>query len=74
MATQSDVRRIALALPATAESPERFAFSVQHKGKPKGFVWVWLERIHPKKARVPQRGRSTCELFEDERTLLWCQG
>ena len=53
MATQSDVRRIALALPATAESPERFAFSVLHKGKPKGFAWVWMERVAPKKPRVP---------------------
>ncbi len=54
MASQDDVRRIAMALPGTTESKERFAFSVDHKGKPKGFVWVWLERIHPKKARVPQ--------------------
>jgi hypothetical protein len=53
MATQSDVRRIALALPATAESPERFAFSVEHKGKPKGLAWVWMERVEPKKPRVP---------------------
>lgn len=54
MATQRDVRRIALALPETVESPDRFAFSVRNKGKLKGFAWVWLERIHPKKARVPQ--------------------
>jgi hypothetical protein len=54
MATQDDVRRIALALPETVESEERFAFSVPNKGKLKGFAWVWLERIAPKKARVPQ--------------------
>lgn len=54
MASQDDVRRIAKSLPGTTESKERFAFSVDNKGKPKGFVWVWLERIHPKKARVPQ--------------------
>lgn len=24
------------------------------KGKMKGFVWVWMERIAPKKPRVPQ--------------------
>jgi len=53
MATQSDVRRIALALPATAEAPERFAFSVEHKGKSKGFAWVWMERVAPKQPRVP---------------------
>jgi hypothetical protein len=54
MATQADVRRIALSLPGTEEARNHFAFSVRNKGKPKGFVWVWMERIHPKKARVPQ--------------------
>lgn len=53
MAIQEDVRRIALSLPATSEDPNRFAFSVLNKGKSKGVAWVWLERIHPKKARVP---------------------
>ena len=54
MATQADVRRIALSLPETEEAPGRFAFSVRHKGKLKGFVWVWMERVAPKKPRVPQ--------------------
>lgn len=54
MANQADVRRIALSLPETEEAPDRFAFSVRNKGKLKGFVWVWLERIAPKKSRVPQ--------------------
>jgi hypothetical protein len=54
VATQDDVRRIALALPEVEESPDRFAFSVRVKDKLKGIAWVWLERIHPKKARVPQ--------------------
>ncbi|MGE0441415.1 MAG: hypothetical protein AB7S39_13085 [Gemmatimonadales bacterium] len=54
MATQRDVRRIALSLPGAIEEEGRFAFSVMQKGKPKGFAWVWLERIHPRKARVPQ--------------------
>ena len=54
MATRADVRRIALSLPETEEDPTRFAFSVKNKGKLKGFVWVWLERIDPRKARVPQ--------------------
>jgi hypothetical protein len=54
MATQADVRRIALSLPETEEAPNHFAFSVRNKGKPKGFVWVWMERVVPKKARVPQ--------------------
>ena len=52
MATQADVRRIALSLPETEEAEGRFAFSVQTKGKPKGYAWVWMERIVPKKPRV----------------------
>ncbi len=50
---QDDGRRVALSLPQTAEGEDHFAFSVLNKGKQKGFVWVWQERIHPKKARVP---------------------
>jgi hypothetical protein len=53
MATQKDVRRIALSLPGTTEGKDRFAFSVENKGKQKGFVWVWMERKDPKKARTP---------------------
>jgi hypothetical protein len=52
MATQADVRRIALSLPGTEEGQERFAFSVMSKGKAKGFAWVWMERVIPKKPRV----------------------
>jgi hypothetical protein len=54
MADQGDVRRIAMALPEVLESEDRFAFSVLNKGKEKGIAWVWLERVDPKKARVPQ--------------------
>lgn len=53
MATQADVRRIALALPGTVEKQGHFAFEVPNKGKLKGYVWVWLERPAPKKPRVP---------------------
>ena len=53
MATQADVRRIALSLPGAIEGKDRFAFSVRNKNKDKGFAWVWLERLAPKKARVP---------------------
>lgn len=60
---QSDVRRIARSLPEVVEHDDRFAFSVRHvvsRGKHAGsvklrsFAWVWLERIHPKRGRVPQ--------------------
>ena len=53
MATQDDVRRVAMTLPEVCESGDRFAFSVKNKGKEKGVAWVWMERLHPKKARVP---------------------
>lgn len=56
MATQADVRRIAMALPDVEEVEGRFAFSVWNKGKLKGFIWVWQERIDPKKPRVPNPG------------------
>lgn len=56
MATQSDVRRIALSLPGGEPVPNRFAFGVRNKGKLKEFVWVWMERIDPKKPRVPNHG------------------
>jgi hypothetical protein len=54
MASQADVRRIALSLPGTEEAPNHFAFEVLHKGKLKGYAWVWMERVNPRKARVPQ--------------------
>ena len=54
MADQNDVRRIALALPDTSEAEGHFAFSVLNKGKQKGFVWAWNERVEPKKPRVPR--------------------
>jgi len=56
MATRADARRIALSLPGVEEAPDRFAFSVANKGKLKGFVWVWMERVTPKKPRVPNPG------------------
>ena len=54
MADQDDIRRIALALPDTSEAEDRFAFSVANKGKAKGFVWAWNERVETKKPRVPR--------------------
>jgi hypothetical protein len=47
---------IALSFPETSEDEGHFAFSVNHRGKRKGFAWVWMERIHSKKARVPKPG------------------
>ena len=56
MATTADVRRIAMALPGTEEGKDRFGFSVPVKGKQKGYAWVWMERIEPKKPRVANPG------------------
>jgi hypothetical protein len=56
MATQSDVRRIALSLPGVEEGATDFAFGVKVKEKAKGFAWVWKERVDPKKPRVPNPG------------------
>lgn len=56
MATLDDVRRICSKLPGATEGEGRFGFSVEVKGKAKGFVWSWAERIHPKQARVPNDG------------------
>ena len=49
MATQRDVRRIALSLPGTSEDPNEFRFLVEGKM----FVWLWPERVAPTGARVP---------------------
>ena len=49
MATRDDVRRIALSLPETAEDPNGFKFLVDGKQ----FAWAWLDRVDPKRARVP---------------------
>ena len=53
MATRGDVKRIALSLPGAEQAPAHFAFGVRRKGKLKGFAWVWMERVVPKKPRVP---------------------
>lgn len=42
-----------MALPGVSESADRFAFSVDRDGKARGFVWIWMERVVPKKPRVP---------------------
>lgn len=56
MATLDDVREIAMSLPGVIPGEDGLAYSVEVKGKPKGFVWAWAERVHPKKARVRNPG------------------
>jgi len=72
MPTPADVRRIALALPGAEKVRDRFAFGVRKKGKLKEFAWVWMERIDPKKPRVPNTGVvavRVADLGERERLL-----
>ena len=47
MATQDDVARLALALPGVAQDGS--AFRVDGKL----LAWPWLERVHPKRPRLP---------------------
>ena len=54
MATQADVRRIALSLRGAVEEEGHFAFWVQNQEKARRFAWVWRERVEPRKAKVPQ--------------------
>jgi hypothetical protein len=53
MASQRDVRRIAMKLLGATGAEDRFGFGVLKNGKLKHFVWEWNERVDPKKARVP---------------------
>jgi len=65
VATQDDVRRIAIALPGVSEATDGFGFSVDHNGKAKAFVWVWMERVTPKKPRVPNPGVIAARVAND---------
>ncbi|RYG23130.1 hypothetical protein EON82_14990 [bacterium] len=55
MATLEDVRNICSALPGAMEGDGQFGFGVEVKGKVKGFVWSWMERVQPKKPKVENR-------------------
>jgi hypothetical protein len=74
MADQEDVRRIALSLPDTSEADDHFAFSVLNKGKQKGFVWAWNERVEPKKPKVPRADVVAIRVADqlDKEALLAC--
>ena len=53
MVTHDEIRAICAQLPGAIESGPPVGFGVASKGKVRGFLWTWLERVHPKKARVP---------------------
>ena len=51
MTDLEEVRKIALSLLET--NAENTGFGVLNNGKYKGFAWVWMQRVEPKKPRVP---------------------
>jgi hypothetical protein len=76
MATEVDVRRIALTLPETSESEDHFGFCVLAKGKRKQFAWAWNERVEAKKPRVPRPDVLAVRVvdLEDKEALLASDG
>ena len=49
MATLEDAHRIASALPEATSDPGSFAYRVGGKL----FTWIWMERVQPKRPRMP---------------------
>jgi hypothetical protein len=49
VATREDLRRIALGLPETTVDETGSSYAVAGKS----ILWTWMERVDPKKARVP---------------------
>ena len=71
MASQKEVQRIALLLPETIQEESRFAFAVLNRGKHKGFAWVWMERIEPKKARIPRPDVIALRVADEEEKQMF---
>lgn len=72
--TLDDVRRIALALPDAVEGEgKQFGIGVMVKGKSKGFCWSWLERVDPKKGRVPNADVLVVRVADEHEKLALCQ-
>jgi len=56
MVTLEEVSRVASVLPGTIRGGDGLSFGVEARGKVKGFIWVWNERVEPKKPKVPNPG------------------
>lgn len=54
MASFDDIRCVALSYPGVVEGdgPQR-AFGIPVRGRSKGICWEWMERVDPKKPKLP---------------------
>ena len=71
MVDLAEVRAIVLSLPETSVDQATTAFSVRHRGKLKGLAWVWMERIHPQRPRVPNRAVLAIRVFDQQDKDMW---
>ena len=71
VADQKEARRIALALPETTEAGDHFHVSGAKKGKRKGIVWAWNERVEPKKPRVPRADVVAIRVLDQDDKEAW---
>ncbi len=54
MATLADIQRIALSYPGVVEGDgHQRAFGVPVRGRSKGICWEWMERVEPKRPKLP---------------------
>jgi len=54
MASFDDIRCVALSYPGVVDGdgPQR-AFGIPVRGRSKGICWEWMERVDPKKPKLP---------------------
>ena len=68
MVNKDDLRRLALALPGVREKGEG-SYSFERDGR--GMMWPYLERVHPRKARVARYDQYLFRVAdEDDKTAL----
>ena len=70
MTTESDLRRICLALPEV--TGEGLDYGVQNKEKVRGIVWAFKIRPDPKRGRVPSNDRIAIRVasLEEKEAIL----
>jgi hypothetical protein len=62
MATLDDAHRLAAALPEATRDPGPFAYRVDGKL----FTWIWMERVQPKRPRVPNPEVIAVRVMDEE--------